>query len=425
MAAEPTPRGAWTIATVLFCFMLINFADKTVVGLAAVPIMSDLNLTPEQFGFLGSSFFFLFSLSAILVGFLANHVLARWLLLVLALSWALVQFPMIGTVGFATLVVCRILLGAGEGPAFAIAIHALYKWFPNEKRTLPTAVVSQGAAFGVIAALPALNWIIVHYSWHWAFGALGLIGLVWVAVWFYLGNEGPLIDRPATAQEPVVESIPYRRLLLTRPFIGCCLASFGAYWALSLGLIWFTPFIVKGLGYSQESAGGLATLPWVMGAAVVLATGWTSQVLMTAGVPSRLARGVLGSAPLVLGGLITLTMPYAESSAWKIALIVMGGGLTGSIYVVCPPILSEFTPVSQRGAVIAILGAVYTTAGILAPVVNGTMIQTASTPLEGYYNGYLVAAMVQIAGGLAGLLLLWPAFESAQQSRLASAKTST
>jgi MFS family permease len=425
MAGEPTPRGAWTITAVLFFFMLINFADKTVVGLAAVPIMRDLNLTPKEFGLLGSSFFLLFSASAIIVGFLANRVMTRWLILGLALSWSLVQFPMIASVGFATLVVCRILLGAGEAPAFAVSIHAAYKWFPDEKRTLPTAVIAQGSAFGVIVALPAINWIIVHYSWHWAFGTLGVVGLIWAVIWLYVGNEGPLTNESAITGRPDVGPIPYKHLLLTPTFVGCCLACFGAYWALALGLTWFTPFIVSGLGYSQASAGWLATLPWIMGAAVVLSTGWISQVLMSAGFSSRAARGVLGSAPLVLGGLIVLMVPYAESPSWKIALLVIGTGLTGSIYVVCPPMLSEFTPASQRAAVIAILGAIYTVAGIVAPFVTGTVVENASNPLAGYYHGYAITALVQIAGGLAGLLLLWPASQTAQQSQWSAARTTT
>ena len=61
-----------------------------------------------------------------------------------------------------TLLICRIILGAGEGPAFfGMQAHAVYKWFPDEKRTMPTAILSQGSAFGVILAVPALNWIII------------------------------------------------------------------------------------------------------------------------------------------------------------------------------------------------------------------------------------------------------------------------
>ncbi len=44
MTAQPTPKGAWKITFLLFLFMLVNFADKIVVGLAGVPIMTELKL---------------------------------------------------------------------------------------------------------------------------------------------------------------------------------------------------------------------------------------------------------------------------------------------------------------------------------------------------------------------------------------------
>ncbi|TMJ21124.1 MAG: MFS transporter, partial [Alphaproteobacteria bacterium] len=267
MSTQPAPKGAWRITFLLFLFMLVNFADKIVVGLAGVPIMTELKLEPEQFGLLGSSFFFLFSISAIVVGFIVNRIDTRWVLLALAAVWALAQFPMVGTVSFTTLLICRIILGAGEGPAFSVAVHAVYKWFPDEKRTLPTAILSQGSAFGVIFAVPALNWVIVNHSWHYAFGALGVVGLMWVVAWLILGREGPLVQTVAMAKaEP---RIPYFQLLTSRTFVGCCAATFGAYWALSLGLTWFTPFIVKGLGFSQQDAGWISILPWVFGAVTV------------------------------------------------------------------------------------------------------------------------------------------------------------
>jgi MFS family permease len=397
--------------------MLVNFADKIVVGLAGVPIMNELKLGPEQFGLLGSSFFFLFSISAIVVGFIVNRVPTRWVLLVLALIWSLAQFPMVGTVGFTTLLICRIILGAGEGPAFAVAAHAIYKWFPDEKRTLPTAILSQGSAFGVIIAVPALNFLIVHYSWHYAFGALGVVGLMWAAAWLVLGEEGPLVEANVSAVRE--RKIPYFQLLTSRTFIGCCAATFGAYWALSLGLTWFTPFIVNGLGFSQQQAGFISILPWVFGATVVLLTGWFSQVLMARGVSTRRARGVLGSVPLIVGGFILATMPHVDGTSLQIALLVAGSGLCGSIYVVCPPMLGEFTPVSQRGAVIAIYGAIYTLAGIIAPSVMGHVIQSSATPLDGYMTGFTINAAIMIASGLLGLLLLWP---NTERARLTAAR---
>lgn len=49
-------RKAWTTVVLVFLFMLINFADKAVIGLAAGPIIKDLHLTNEQFGQIGSAF---------------------------------------------------------------------------------------------------------------------------------------------------------------------------------------------------------------------------------------------------------------------------------------------------------------------------------------------------------------------------------
>jgi MFS family permease len=412
MDTQPTPKGAWKITFLLFLFMLVNFADKIVVGLAGDPIMTELKLEPEQFGLLGSSFFFLFSISAIVVGFIVNRVATRWVLLALATIWALAQFPMVGTVSFTTLLICRVILGAGEGPAFSVAAHSVYKWFPNEKRTLPTAILSQGSAFGVILAVPALNWIIVNHSWHYGFGALGIVGLMWAVAWLILGKEGPLVQTVAMAEAD--PRIPYFQLLTSRTFIGCCAATFGAYWALSLGLTWFTPFIVRGLGFSQQEAGFVSILPWVFGAAIVMLTGWISQVLMARGFSTRGARGVLGSAPLIVGGLILAMLPYISGAGLQIALLVVGSGLCGSIYVVCPPMLGEFTPVSQRGAVIAIYGAIYTLAGILAPSVMGKVIQNAGGLLEGYMMGFTINAVVLVTSGLLGLLLLWPNTERAR-----------
>jgi len=419
MAAQPTPKGAWRITALLFLYMVVNFADKIVVGLAGVPIMNDLKLQPTQFGLLGSSFFFLFSISAIIVGFIVNKVEARWVLLVLAIVWAVVQFPMFWEVSFTTLLVCRIILGAGEGPAFSVAAHAIYKWFPDEKRTLPTAILSQGSAFGVILAVPALNWVIVNHSWHHAFGALGVVGLIWVVLWIMMGREGPLTSH-AEAAAGSAQTYPYARLLTTPTFIGAVLATFGAYWVLSIGLTWFTPFIVKGLGYSQKEAGLISILPWVFGAVVVLVTGWISQRMMARGANTRVARGLLGAAPLVVGGLILLAMPYVQDRGLLIGLLVFGSGLCGSIYVVCPPMLGEFTPTSQRGAIIAIYGGLYTIAGVLSAAVMGGVIEKAATPMAGYLMGFQLNGAILILSGLIGLALLRP---NTERARLAASAT--
>ena len=310
MTAQDRPlKGAWGITALLFLFMLINFADKVVVGLAAQPIMKDLGLDPEKFGLIGSSFFFLFAISAVLVGFITNRVQAKRTLLIMALVWSLVQFPMVGTVSIEVLIACRIILGAGEGPSAPVATHAVYKWFPDSLRGLPTAIIAQGSALGVIIAVPVLNWIIVNYSWHWAFGALGIVGLVWAVLWIIFGREGTLVDPPVSDGGGSNDRVPYRYLLTCPTIVAACCAGFASYWGLALGLTWFTSYLVAGLGYTQKVGGNLSILPWIFGFVVVLSGGFISQRLKSKGVSSRICRGAFASVTVVLGG---LTLPFVD-----------------------------------------------------------------------------------------------------------------
>src|SRR5271165_3727631 len=402
-----TPEGAWLIVALLFLFMLINFADKAVIGIAAVPIMQELHLSPRQFGLIGSSFFLLFSVSAIVTGFIVNRVQTRWALLTMGLVWALTQFPMLGTVGFTALVACRVALGAGEGPAFPVALHSAYKWFPNELRTLPTAIIAQGAGIGIMVALPLLNWVIVRYSWHWAFGVLGFAGLAWTAAWLVLGREATVTD--AT---PRPGRIAYGQLLLSPTIIASWCAGFGAQWGLSQALSWQGAFLIKGLGFTQGSIGLLGALPAGASVILVIAAGWFSQRLLARGVSSRVARGIFGGACVALGGAALAIMPYVAGISAKIALTTIGVALPSVIYVVANAVVSEIAPVAQRGALLAIGTAVSTSAGLLAPYVMGSVVETAATPLDGFNTGFMICGVIMLVGGVIGMALMRPERET-------------
>lgn len=68
-----TRRRAWTVTALLVVFMMINFADKSVLGLAAEEIREDLGLSASAFGLASSAFFLLFSISGAAVGLLADR----------------------------------------------------------------------------------------------------------------------------------------------------------------------------------------------------------------------------------------------------------------------------------------------------------------------------------------------------------------
>lgn len=410
--------GAWGMTALIFLFMLINFADKVVVGLAAEPIKHELGLTPKQFGLIGSSFFFLFAVSAVVVGFIANRVQTRHTLMIMAIVWSLVQFPMLGTVSLEVLIACRIILGAGEGPAAPVATHAIYKWFPDSLRGVPTAIIAQGSALGVIVAVPALNYIIVNYSWHWAFGALGIVGLLWAVLWLFLGREGTLVDPPVVqADGTAAGPVPYRYLFTSPTIIAVCCAGFASYSGLALGLTWFTSYLVEGLGYSQKVGGNLTILPWIFGMIVVLTGGAVSQRLKKQGVSSRLCRGALAAATVTLGGCALPFVGLMPAPELKLACLVFGTAIGSTIFVVIPMIVSELTPQPQRAAMLAVTTSAVTLAGVIAPYAMGFVIESAATPAAGYEKGFAILGGLLLAGGIIGLLFIRP---EADRKRLAA-----
>jgi hypothetical protein len=140
----------------------------------------------------------------------------------------------------------------------------------------------------------------------------------------------------------------------------------------------------------------------------VIAAGWYSQRLLARGVSSRVARGIFGGACVTLGGAALAIMPNLPGIPIKIALTTIGVALPSFIYVISNAVVSEITPVAQRGALLAIGTAVSTSAGLLAPYVMGSVVERAATPLDGFNTGFTICGIIMLVGGAIGMALIRP-----------------
>ena len=422
MGVEPSRGKAWLMLGMLFMCMLINFADRIIVGLAGPLIMRDLNLTPAQFGQLGSAFFLLFSISAVLNGFVINRFKTKWVIAVLALIWALTQFPMAGSVTFGVFLASRIVLGAGAGPAGPAVIHAAFKWFPNERRAIPSSILSLGAAVGVVVAAPILTYVIFQISWHAAFGLLGVVGLAWLVLWVLLAEEGPIVHLSHAGIAEV--RLPYSRLLLSRTVLGTILASWTSYWGLALGLTWLPTYAGKVLGYSPATVGTLTAAQWLVGGILVFSAGAFSERLKLRGFSSRASRGLLCMACLAAGGLFTILMTRMAPGLPQMAVMVLGVALPSVLFAIGPTMIGEVVPPAQRGAVLGLNTALHTTSGLIAPFFMGKIVQAAAIPEAGYNLGFMISGAIPIVGAVIALLLLQPEADLKRLASLHQAKTS-
>ncbi|WP_406089504.1 MFS transporter [Streptomyces sp. NBC_01013] len=420
-----TNRRAWTVTALLVVFMMINFADKSVLGLAADEIREDLGLSASAFGLASSAFFLLFSVSGAAVGLLADRIRPKWLLLAMAVLWSVAQAPMAAGGGLAVLITSRVLLGAAEGPAFPVAQQATLSWFPNHRRNLPGALIVLGITLGVLVAAPVLTWVIQHHGWRSAVAAVALAGLVWALLWLLLGGEGPYAGAPAgsgdgtgaaagTGSGAPLRRMPYRRILATRTWIGATAAYFGTYWIIAFALVWLPSYLQDALGYTSAGSTRLVMLVWGLGGVVVLGQAGLTGWLLRRGTSSRWARGGVGGVLLLIGAAACLTLPAAPAGAMTALLLVAGFGLAGAMSSIAVTTVTELVPADRRGGSLGIMNAVVTTAGLIAPTLIGRLVDGHGA--EGYRYAVLITGVVLLLSGAAALTLIDPARDARRLS---------
>src|SRR4051812_28545277 len=283
----------YAVVVLLFLFQTLNFFDKLVFGLSAVPMMKELSLTPKEFGLIGSSFFLLFSLSGTLVGmFVIGRVKVKWILLILAGIWSATQIPIFFTNSVVVLVVCRIILGMGEGPGLPTALHACYDWFPSDRRSVPSAVILQGISVGLLVGSPFLTYVIVNYGWRSGFLVCGLLGLAWIAMWLIIGGEGPYATANADRKAPETTiTVPARVLWLDPTVIGVIIMSTMSYWIVGMSATWLPPYLQLGLGYSPTVTGWIISAVYLFQSPLLLGGSWLTQFMQRKGWSQRLCLG--------------------------------------------------------------------------------------------------------------------------------------
>lgn len=420
-------RRAWIVTGMLVIFQIINFADKAVLGLVAEPAMQELQLSASEFGFIGSAFFFLFAIASIAVGFLASKVPTRWILLTMGVSWAVLQFPMLFGGGAAVLLVTRIVLGAAEGPATPISLQHAQGWFPAKERGLPSSLVAVGSTLGPIIAAPILAWVIAHpdLGWRWAFGFLGIVGLLWSSIWLFVGRDGPYshmskrkeqsLAKEAGDLTPVAASssptevrqedeqasveaekknwiknngkgsvanisdvlplVPILRILGSRTFSISVLAGAGCFWTQGFLTTWSPRYLSAVVDISPEAIGLVSTFPWVLGALALLVLGYSSRYLMRRGVTVRWALGALFGTSLLISGVSFLLLP-SSSGLMSVILVTIASGMA-LIFPLAPTAVAYAVCSRQRAAVMATLTGLSSLGGVVAPAMVGYFMDAA------------------------------------------------
>jgi ACS family hexuronate transporter-like MFS transporter len=408
-----SPFG-WVMIIMLFVLGAINFADKAVLGLAAMPIIKELHLSPVQYGVVSGSLFWLFSLSSMLVTAWADFAGTKKILALLATTWALAQFATVFVTSFLGLLLTRVVLGAGEGPSYGTSVTSASKWLPPDRRAFGLGVVTFGSSIGPAVFAPLLTFVIVLVGWRAAFALLGMIGILWVLTWLLVARE-----QPAEGDLPVVKTrVAHHRtrwpqlfrMLFSRTIVCSILAAFSVYWSTALLLNWTPIYLVSVRNLTLTDPLYLVgvSLPWILQSLALIVFGALADRLLRLTGSVRRSRVRLSGTLLILGAVFlyaAVSIPSVLGSVLLFALAAMAGAAIPMLVA----ILLDVTPEAHRGFTQGIAVGIATLPGFIAPLVTGLMVQAAgSYAIQGLQHAYVLAALLLLVCGVLFVVVVRP-----------------
>lgn len=405
----------WVILAFLFVLGIINFADKAVAGLAAVPIMEEFNLSFTEWGLVGSSFYWVFSIAGVIGAALSDRIGTKKILAFMAITWTVVQFGAYAITGLPLLILSRILLGIGEGPFYATAVSQLNKWFPPESRGLPLSIMNFGSTVGAVATAPILVAIIQTNGWRVAYAVLGVTSLVWLVLWLSFGKEKPEdhstpVKQTASKQTPSFKKIKWPEIsaaLLSRVFIFTCFAMFASYWIIAYSLVWIPSYLVQVKGFTQAEMGNIVGIVGILSGVGYILISWFSDRLYKKNESIRKSRVFVAGFALIASGFLFYAMTMIQSNAMLFIVLCLAQAMAYSMYALGPIIVNSLLP-NRAGLMTGVLNGFATTAGIVGSFATGKLIQSGTSITLGFNHSILLAAGLLLVCGVMLLIFVNP-----------------
>jgi ACS family D-galactonate transporter-like MFS transporter len=417
-AADRPTRVRWFPVLALIAFgTMLNYLDRTVLGIAAPSLTRDLGLTATMMGVAFSAFSWSYALLQVPGGIFLDRFGTRRTYTIALVGWSACTAAMGLVVSLPQLVLTRIGVGVFEAPCFPANSRVLASWFPQDERARANAIYSVGQYAGVGFFSVPLFLITQAFGWRGLFGIVGTLGIIFGVLWWRVYRDPAESALVNEAEMRYIEAggggeykgqpLQFRwsqvaRLLRYRQVLGASIGQFGGNSTQVFFLTWFPTYLVTARGMTFINAGLSASVPYIAASAGVLVGGFTSDFLLRKTGSANLARKL----PIVTGLFLASTIiiaNYVPVGSNGVVIAVMsaaffGQGMTNLGWTV----LSDIAPKQVIGLTAGIFNFSANVAGILTPVVIGVALG-----LTGSFVGPLIyVAVVALIGAFAYIVIL-------------------
>jgi MFS transporter, ACS family, tartrate transporter len=394
---------------VLFISYILAYIDRINIGFAAIRMNVDLGISPYIYG-LGAGVFFLgyfiFEIPSNLM--LEKTGARRWIARIM-ISWGAISACMAFVQGPTSFIIVRFLLGIAEAGFFPGVILYLTYWFPLEYRARIIAAfmvaipVSLAVGAPLSTAILQMDGLGGLKGWQWLFIIEGvptvLFGLVFLTVmpdkprdakWLSADERGWL-QNTIDSEHKAVAAVHGTSVLqaFADPRLIALAFIYFANTTANLGLAFFLPQILKGLGLTDMQTGLMTSVPYIFGTLGILLFGYVSDKY-------KERRWTLFSALALTGfGLIAAGLMTGS----LLAVIVMAIAAIGIYGTKAPfwPLPSLFLTGSAAAGGIALINSIGNLGGFVGPYVVGWIRDVTKSYEAGLY---FLGGLALVAGVL-------------------------
>ncbi|GGM79228.1 putative transporter YybO [Longimycelium tulufanense] len=408
MTTTRVGRTRWAIGSLIGIGIIVNFADRTALSVTAKQIADEYGLSMGQLGIVLSAFTWSYCLMQLPAGVLADMIGVKWLNRVGTVLWTVASALTAIASGLGLIMIARIILGIGEGPAMVGAAKATSSWFPLQERGRATALFEAATKLSNVLALPTLAAVTSLWGWRAAFVFSAVLSLLFAIAWWVLYREPGEHPRLSAAELTYIRqggAQPSRSAAVGRRVSARTALRSRKVWALVLGfacygyvinllVAWVPAYLETRYHVSPLRSGLYATIPWIAATIADFAIGgWLVDRLIRSGRdPSAVRRVTLG-AGLLLGLAVALINVSDDPMAAVVWMTVAITGLSVAAPVAwsLPGIVA---PAGTVGLVSGLMNFFNTAVSLVAVVLTGFVVD-----LTGTFSGaFLLASAVLLIG---------------------------
>ncbi|MFM0117277.1 MFS transporter [Paraburkholderia sp. RL18-101-BIB-B] len=420
-------KARFQILALLAVGTMINYLDRTVLGIAAPQLTKELGINAALMGLLFSVFSWSYVAAQIPGGLFLDRFGSKVTYFLSMTFWSLCTLAQGLVHGIGALFAFRLGLGVSEAPCFPTNSRVVATWFPQSERAMATGTYTVGEYIGLAFFSPFLFMLMGAFGWRSLFYVVGGVGLVFGVIWWmfyreprdhpsanqeeldYIEAGGGLTHRKKDAEAAASKLVSAKsgfewrtigRLLKHRQLTGICLGQFAGNSTLVFFLTWFPTYLATERHMAWLKIGFFAIMPFIAASIGVMFGGFFSDWLLRRGKSPNVARKLPIIAGLLLASTIILAN-YVESNLLVIAILSVAFFAQG-MAALGWTLVSDIAPDGLLGVTGGIFNFAANLAGIVTPLVVGFIVAA-----TGSFVGALVfIGAIALVGALSYIFIV-------------------